>query len=316
MYARIAPLFTADLSVLTNYLLPGAVLNGSYDERCDIFSVGVVAYVLLSGLKPFWGSNEKMAWKDRRLVMIDLIKKNEYTPMTGRPWKDICGIAKDFVRSLLQLNPGDRPTPKEALHSQWIIAQGCESDKDVTSLALSVRGEETLDQLHSARHGLLTLLCTKLDDDEIVGLQAYAESCDEGGQCTISFDTLYNILLEATSCNKEELDAVFECCDTAGSKINYVDFFAEVLIGKGRNTIEKLAARLDSLDVDGTRKLKSADVKLIVDNILPAEMAASIWGLSKIDKDDMVNTSELLSDVTERYAGRHRDSIRSGRTKS
>lgn len=127
MYARIAPLFTADLSVLTNYLLPGAVLNGSYDERCDIFSVGVVAYVLLSGLKPFWGSNEKMAWKDRRLVMIDLIKKNEYTPMTGRAWKDICGIAKDFVRSLLQLNPGDRPTPKEALHSQWIIAQGCES---------------------------------------------------------------------------------------------------------------------------------------------------------------------------------------------
>jgi hypothetical protein len=245
--------------------------------------------------------------------MIDLIKKCDYTPMTGRDWKDVQDIAKDFVRSLLQLNPGDRPTPTEALRSRWISAHGYDSNKDDVNdncLTLSVRGEEMLHQLNSTRHALWELLSTRLDEGEIVGLQGYVESLDEEGQCTISFDALYNVLLEATSCEKEELDAVFEC--DAESKMNYVDFFAEVLIGRGRKTVEQLAAALDSLDVDGTRKLKSTDVKPIVKEVLPVEMSASVLYSLKVDCNDMVNTSELLSDVTERYAVRHRDSIRCG----
>jgi calcium-dependent protein kinase len=292
-----------------------SVLNGSYDERCDLFSVGVVAYVLLSGTKPFWGTNKKMSWKERRVVMIDLIKRCDYSPMTGRDWKDVTNTAKDFVRSLLQLNPDDRPTAKEALLSPWIRENCCESNEDVQNcLALSIGGEEALDQVSSTRYGLWSLLSSKLDEDEVVGLQAYVESLDEDGHCSISFDTLYSVLCEATNCNKEELDAVFECDST--SRINYVDFFAEVLNGIGRNRVEQLAAALDSLDVDGTRKLKSADARDVVERILPVDLSAAVWSSMKFDDNGMVVTSEILSDVTERYAGRHRDSIRSGGCKS
>ena len=292
---------------------PFIVLNGSYDERCDMFSVGVVVYTLLSGQKPFWGPNKKMSWEERRQIMIDLIKSCDYSPLTGRGWKDISSIAKDFVTSLLQLNPGDRPTPTEALRSRWITSCYTESDDDEHGLKLSCRDEEMLDQLHSTRQGLWKLLSTKLDEDEIVGLRAYVEILDEDGQCTISLDSLYNTLLEGTSCTKEDLNGIIEC--DVQTKINYVDFFAEVLLGIGRNNVERLAKSLDSLDVDGTRKLKSTDVKLAIEEVLPPEISASVLNSLKFDDNDIVDTSVLLSTVTEIYAGRQRDSNRSGRHK-
>ena len=277
-----------------------------------MFSVGVVAYILLSGQKPFWGPNKKMPWEDRREVIIELIQNCEYTPLTGRGWKDVSGSAKDFVTSLLQLNPSDRPKPTEALRSRWITAHGYDSNED--DLALSRRGEVMLDQLNSTRQGLLTLLCTTLGEDEIIGLRAYVESLDEDGQCTISLDSLHNILLEGTSCTKEELDGVFEY--DVQTNMNYVDFFAEVLLGRGRALVEQLAKSLDALDIDGTRKLKFSDVKPVVEEVLPSEISASVLGSLKFDDDGMVNTSDLLSNVTELYAGRYRHSNSSERRNS
>ena len=68
----------------TLYSMAPQVINGSYDEKCDLWSVGVVAYLLLSGEQPFWGPAEQMSWKDRRLIMMDLIKNCQYAPMTTR----------------------------------------------------------------------------------------------------------------------------------------------------------------------------------------------------------------------------------------
>lgn len=301
----------------TLYSMSPQVLDGNYDEKCDLWSVGVVSYLLLSGERPFWGPAGRMAWKDRRKIMIELIQKCEYS-MTSRSWKVVSELAKEFVKSLLQMNPDDRPTATEALGSPWIgkMVEGDEC-KESEMLALDDVSREKQEQSASFRLRLWQLLSTSLSEDEIEGLWAYIEVQDEAGDCLISVGKLRCILLEVSDnagcCRKEEIDEVFSAYDNLDTKINYVDFLIEVQVGQGRNTVEKLAKTFDNMDVDSTRKLACDDVRSVIDDIVPSDMTDDIWNNNLHVDNGMVDTSEILSIFTKKFAGRHRDSIRSGR---
>lgn len=68
----------------TLYSMAPQVLQGAYDSKCDIWSVGVVTYMLLSGNNPFWGPPRPLPWTKRRKIMIDRIMRCEFQRMNGR----------------------------------------------------------------------------------------------------------------------------------------------------------------------------------------------------------------------------------------
>ena len=295
------------------------VLEGSYDERCDLWSIGVVSYLLLSGKQPFWGPPKKMAWKDRRKVMIGLIAKCEYSPMTCRSWKIVSNEAKEFVQSLLQINPNERPTASEALKSKWIQKMSYHRAESSESVALDDERGMNLKQVSLMRRRLWELLSTSLSEDEIEGLRAYVEAKDEDGGCMISIKAFREILLEVSDnsgcCESNRVKEIFDETDDIEGQFNYVDFFAEVLVGKGRNTVDELAKILDELDVSGTRQVAAKDIRPVVESQLPSDVLDGVWNSQHLDEDGNINTSEFLSSVTRMMAGRHRESIRCGQCK-
>lgn len=78
-----------------------------YTKACDMWSVGVVATLLLTGERPF-------SWDDsKNLPLID----GQYEQ---RPdWQGLRGHPKDFVNKLLVLNEAIRLTADQALHHEW-----------------------------------------------------------------------------------------------------------------------------------------------------------------------------------------------------
>lgn len=87
------------------------VLKGNYTEAADLWSVGVVAYMLLSSQMPFYGK------KRRHIVELIMACKFDFK---GRRWKRVSKQAKAFVEDLLVADPDDRATADSAYRSTWL----------------------------------------------------------------------------------------------------------------------------------------------------------------------------------------------------
>lgn len=87
------------------------VIQGEYDSQCDVWSAGVVLYMLVSGRPPFDGHDD-----------ITIVKKVKYQKlrMNYPEFDDVSIECKDLIKKLLRKNPNKRITPNEVLEHQCI----------------------------------------------------------------------------------------------------------------------------------------------------------------------------------------------------
>mmetsp|Transcript_11376 Transcript_11376/g.29325 ORF Transcript_11376/g.29325 Transcript_11376/m.29325 type:complete len:635 (-) Transcript_11376:130-2034(-) len=107
----------------TPYYIAPEVIRQSYSLKADVWSCGVVLYVLLTGKTPFHREDDrKHSYKIVfRRILEDAIN------FTKDPWPNISEDAKDLCRKLLNKNPAKRITAHEALQHPW-IRQGMEDN--------------------------------------------------------------------------------------------------------------------------------------------------------------------------------------------
>lgn len=91
------------------YVAP-EVLDGSYDSKCDVWSIAVITYCLLCGKPPFYSDN-----KDELFKKI----KTQSVSFKDKIWDNISDEAKDFISSILVKNSSKRPNCKRILKMPW-----------------------------------------------------------------------------------------------------------------------------------------------------------------------------------------------------
>lgn len=94
----------------SSYYMAPEVLQRNYTKQCDLWSCGVILYMLLTFTPPFAGKTESEIYKN--------IIKGEYS-MSLPSLKYISNELRDFIKRLLEYNPEKRMTAEEALSHQW-----------------------------------------------------------------------------------------------------------------------------------------------------------------------------------------------------
>ncbi|MCO5554858.1 hypothetical protein L7F22_008394 [Adiantum nelumboides] len=94
------------------YYIAPEVLEGEYSEEVDVWSAGVVLYVMLSGVPPFWGKTDEDIFNAIREASLEF---------TGTSWNSVSFSAKDLIRRMLCADVKMRLTPAQVLEHPWIL---------------------------------------------------------------------------------------------------------------------------------------------------------------------------------------------------
>jgi len=104
------------------------VLKKDYGKECDLWSLGVITYILLSGIPPFNGTSDS--------EIMAAIKKGKFN-FSNKVWNSVSTDAKEFITALLQIDVSKRLSAEEALKHKWIVEQSkLEVNADSTKDAL------------------------------------------------------------------------------------------------------------------------------------------------------------------------------------
>jgi serine/threonine protein kinase len=110
------------------YVAPEILKNLPHDQRVDLWSVGVVIFVLLVGYPPFLDENQTELFRK--------IRNGEWV-FYEEDWKHISEDAKEVIKGLLVVDPADRWSIEECLRSNWI--RDASEDLSAVDLTQSLR---------------------------------------------------------------------------------------------------------------------------------------------------------------------------------
>jgi len=94
-----------------DYVAPEVLMGEPYDIAVDIWSIGVISYVLLCGFPPFYGDSQK--------ELFENIMDGRYD-FPAPEWTEVSKEAKNFIQRILLVDPEKRYTAEEALADEWL----------------------------------------------------------------------------------------------------------------------------------------------------------------------------------------------------
>jgi calcium-dependent protein kinase len=234
------------------YYIAPEVLFGSYNEKCDLWSCGVIMYILLSKVPPFYGQNDT--------EITTRVKKGVYDLKTG-VWMKISNEAKNLIRGLLNTDVKSRITAEEALKHDWfkkyntkLKANPIKSDK-IQPMLKHIKNYQPTLVLQQAALGYLVHNFQHLE--EVQDACAFFNLIDEDNNGQISREEFRKALhsyLHLNESDMEEVDRIFDIIDADNN--GYIEFeeFTRAAIDKTKFVQEdklKFAFRFFDKDNSG-----------------------------------------------------------------
>jgi len=241
---RFTPGEFASTKAGTPYYVAPEVLEGHYAEQSDVWSIGVIMYILLCGSPPFSGNDT--------VAVLDSVKRAR-PAFDKKEWKNVTPEAKQMLRQLLHRDPCSRMSASNALQHQWIsqAMMAAEDQAGITnSVVANLKGFSVMNKLKKAS---LNVIATQLTDNAIRELKEMFMAMDENNDGTLSVSELKEALQKAGVAVPPDLQQMMDNIDTDGSGvIDYSEFMAATM-DKRKYIQEDVCWRaFKTFDVDGS----------------------------------------------------------------
>ena len=242
----------------TPYYVAPEVLKGSYDQKCDIWSIGAMTYLLLCGKPPFNGSTDKEIFNS---ILNSDVKFD--TPI----WNNVSNNAKSFVRLCLEKNSAKRPNVIKALDHPWFT-----NVLNATHRLQNLR-EDILMNIKNYnikkkfKQMIIKHLLTSMNRDELkiyknvfFAIDFTHNGCIEPHELKKAFE------LKKIAITEEEINHLFKIMDqNLKGAIDFTEFLMAGFDRKQLFTNEKLTKAFNYFDINNSGFIENND---LYDNLL------------------------------------------------
>ncbi|GAV63898.1 Pkinase domain-containing protein/EF_hand_5 domain-containing protein [Cephalotus follicularis] len=259
------------------YYVAPEVLRKHYGPECDVWSAGVIIYILLSGVPPFWDETEQGIFEQVLKGELDFVSD---------PWPSISEGAKDLVRRMLIRDPKKRLTAHEVLCHPWIQVDGVAPDKPLDSAVLSRLKQ--FSAMNKLKKIAIRIIAESLSEEEIAGLKEMFKMIDADNSGQITLEELKNGLERVGADLKEsEINGLMQAADIDNSgTIDYGEFVAAMLHLNKVQREDHLYAAFSYFDTDGSGYITQDEL----------QQACEKFGLEDVHLEDMIREVDQDND--------------------
>jgi calcium-dependent protein kinase len=285
-----------DQLVGSPYYIAPEVLKRAYGAEADMWSIGVILYILLSGMPPFFGNTDREIFNE--ILCGKLNFKSE-------PWPRVSEGAKDCIRKMLCPNPSERMSADEALKHPWVKEDGIAQDTNL--------GNAVVDRMMRFQRlqkfkklGLFTLAQT-LNQEEVEGLMEMFKSIDKDGNGTVTVQELQEGLKEkGYNMAKEKVEELVNSIDVNGDRaLDYSEFIAATLQLHKATREDNMVKLFQYFDKDESGYISKRELVQVLQEMGMQSSLNVEELIASVDQDDdgHINFEEFVGVMRDRTEG-------------
>mmetsp|Transcript_9106 Transcript_9106/g.20729 ORF Transcript_9106/g.20729 Transcript_9106/m.20729 type:complete len:556 (-) Transcript_9106:78-1745(-) len=267
------------------YVAP-EVLDKSYTSKCDLWSLGVIVFILLCGYMPFSGSED---FQINSIKMGRFVRKQEV-------WSKLPPHAQEFVRVLLTVDPEKRFSAEQALNHAFI------ADHDTSrpvSASVDASVVEALTAFHKAtqfRRACLSVMAWSLTNEERAEVRDAFLLLDSSRQGTITLGELKQVLTTKFEITDEQIQSIFDSLDTSqNDEIHYSEFLAAMVSTRIAMHDDLLATTFKRFDVDNSGFITLDNLRTVLGETFDGSEVERLLEDVDISRDGKISWEEFIS---------------------
>ena len=274
----------------TPYYIAPEVLKQSYNEKCDIWSTGVILYLLLVGSPPFDGDNDSEIWKKIINDEIDYSNPN---------MKSLSPEAIDLLQKILVKNPDKRLSASEALEHIWIKKYAPHTKVSRVFSRKIYNNLKNFREKSQFSTAVVTFITNyMMNDDELKSLKKLFFELDEKGKGVITKEDLFRGMDECFDhkITKEEVEQIFSNIDYDNNgTISFDEFLKAAIDKKKLLTEEKLKAAFALFDMNGDGDIEAKELQGVMgeNNDIQGDVWAKMIAEVDLDGNGVIDFEEF-----------------------
>ena len=233
-------------AVGTTFYMAPEVINDKYNEKCDIWSCGIILYIMLCGKPPFYSKNEEEL-KNKICSM-----KYSFYPEFDKISED----AKDLIKSIL-VDKKKRPSAAELLETQWIKENAPNSKNEV--LLIDWNHIKKYSRLNLMQKSVINFTAFRLTEDETRNFVEIFKSLDTNSDGDLTMEEIKKGIDKCNlgkKINPDELIEIFNEMDVdKNGLINFTEFISAMMDYEKYIKKEQLLECFKSYDADCSGKI-------------------------------------------------------------
>lgn len=272
------------------------VLEWIYSQPCDMWSMGVIVFVLLAGYMPFSGPEADQ---------MKAIAKGDYV-MKQERWNTISEEAKNFVKALLEVDPKKRLTAEAALNHPFIALRHFDDQNKVD--AHVVKALRDFGHASRFRRCCMSMMAWSLSSEDREKFEKFFLAMDTKHHGAISYDELKKVMVDRFHLPQGEAKKAFQALDTSHhQEIHFSDFLAAMLSSQFELHEDLLSEAFRKFDVDGSGYITSDNLRNILGDTFEGQKVEKLLNEADTMHHGKLSYHEFASYLTGKQIHLHGD---------